>query len=353
MFCIYSETHGLLGNIFYNPLSGRTFAVSNYTELMQPEWWAGGEPIWITAEKQQLRCAALLFPGSEILIQNSRPTFYQAYNKSIPVSDRVDHLLRLIDLPENERPHLLMSYFSDVDDATHEFGPASQEMNDAIRTVDTGIGRLMAGLATRGFDPATNVNVVLVSDHGNTEMGGADSLIYLDDFIDLSTVKFVHLSPVCQLFPRPDTDVAQLMTQLAAIPHFTAWLKADVPPRFHFSSNPMIAPIVGLVDLGYLLRTRADIGSQTPKGGHGYDPALSDMASLFTAAGPAFTPGGRFEQLLNVDVQPLLADLLKLSMTHMLKPVNGSLAAFNSTNTNNLVGQVYKPLIRPPEQNKP
>ena len=45
---LYPESHGIVANAMYDPVRNATFRKWS-TETF---WWEGGEPIWITAEKQ-------------------------------------------------------------------------------------------------------------------------------------------------------------------------------------------------------------------------------------------------------------------------------------------------------------
>ena len=56
-----------------------------------------------------------------------------------------------------------------------------------------------------------------------------------------------------------------------------------------------------------VLARRAATGT---RGSHGYDPALESMRSLFIAQGPAFVPATVVPAFDNVDVYPLLAQLI-------------------------------------------
>ena len=69
----------------------------------------------------------------------------------MPNSARVNTVLSWLDLPKGERPTFLTLYFSDVDDAGHNFSPDSIETKNAVLTVDRQIGRLIAGLKARKY----------------------------------------------------------------------------------------------------------------------------------------------------------------------------------------------------------
>ena len=47
-------------------------------------------------------------------------------------------------------------------------------------------------------------------------------------------------------------------------------------------------------------------------GNHGYDNLAPEMQALFVANGPAFVSGEKLPPFINVDVEPLLRDLIGL-----------------------------------------
>ncbi|MEO7679722.1 MAG: alkaline phosphatase family protein, partial [Sphingomonas sp.] len=66
-----------------------------------------------------------------------------------------------------------------------------------------------------------------------------------------------------------------------------------------------------LADIGWLTaKTRPT--HEGDRGSHGYDNAAPEMAALFIANGPAIKPLGKLPGFDNVDVAPLVRDLLGL-----------------------------------------
>jgi ectonucleotide pyrophosphatase/phosphodiesterase family protein 5 len=83
---LYEESHGIVGNHMLDPLyPGEAFDVTNH----DPKWWNDGEPIWVTAEQQNVRTATYYWPGSEVEIRGTRPSTWRPYDESVPYSDRV------------------------------------------------------------------------------------------------------------------------------------------------------------------------------------------------------------------------------------------------------------------------
>ena len=61
---LYPGNHGLIENTMWDPETGKTFSRGNRSAVEDPMWW-GGEPIWVTAQKQGKIAGAFFFPGTE------------------------------------------------------------------------------------------------------------------------------------------------------------------------------------------------------------------------------------------------------------------------------------------------
>jgi predicted AlkP superfamily pyrophosphatase or phosphodiesterase len=303
------DHNGIVDNTMEDPTLGRfTMAGS-----IDPRWWDEAEPLWVTADKQGLRTATMFWPGSDREIRGHRPDYYRVYDQSVAPDARVDQLLAWLDLPPAQRPRFLTLYFDRVDTVGHGGGPDSPELNAALRSTDAAIGRLIDGLKARG--QLDHTNLIVVADHGMANVSPA-RLVYLDDAVPADAIHLVtsgtSAGVVVASSAPPDTE-ARL---LAIHDHAHCWRKADVPPALHYGSNPRIPPIVCLADVGWMLTTHARNARRpmNEKGAHGYDPDAPEMAAIFIAHGPDFRRGVTLPAFDNVDVQPLMAKLLGLTV---------------------------------------
>ncbi len=207
-----------------------------------------------------------------------------------------------------ERPALLLSYFSDVDDAGHRFGPDSRQLRAALIRVDRAIGRLLAGLDARGL--SGQVNVVLVSDHGMAAISPA-RVIVLSDYLDLSTVDVVDANPNLAIVPKTVSAEDVYRRLAGAHPHLRVYRKAETPPEWRFRDHPRVPAIVGVADEGWsIARRRLNATAWFSRGNHGYDPQVRAMHGLFVASGPAFRRGAVVPAFESVDVYNVLARVL-------------------------------------------
>jgi predicted AlkP superfamily pyrophosphatase or phosphodiesterase len=85
-----------------------------------------------------------------------------------------------------------------------------------------------------------------------------------------------------------------------------------VPARFHYGTNPRVPDVVCAAQTGWVLETREHVEHRhSPmRGEHGYDNQDPQMGALFIANGPAFRQGLVIKPFPNVDVYPLMTDLL-------------------------------------------
>ncbi|MGZ4789360.1 MAG: alkaline phosphatase family protein [Terriglobales bacterium] len=329
---LYPEHNGIVANNMWDSAMGMKFAASDREQVQNSKWW-GGEPIWVTAEKQGLLTAPLDWPGSEAAIEDTRPMYYREFDSKMTAEERVAKLLPYLDKPSAERPRFLTLYMSEVDEAGHDFGPGSPEVKEAVAKVDAALGSLLAGLRERGIDD--QVNIVVISDHGMASTS-RKKLIQLDGYVDLKTVKIADWGPPVALRALDGNDTA-LFEKLKRVPHVQAFMTADVPARLHYSDSPRIMPVLLLPDEGWTI-TSQDWVEKHPGfehgGQHGYDNQAKSMRATFIAAGPAFASHATLAPFANVHVYSLMAYLLNLRPAE----TDGSINVFKSVLVNSTEG---------------
>jgi predicted AlkP superfamily pyrophosphatase or phosphodiesterase len=317
----YPEHHGIVGNDFWDNDRQQMYKSNNVVAL-DGAWW-GGEPIWLTSEKQGIKAGTLFWPGAEAPIQGKHATYWTKYQHDMPMEQRVNAILGWLDKPVAERPQMLTLYFHHVDTAGHEFGPESPEVNGVMNQVDGAIGLLLQGLRARGIEK--QVNIIVVSDHGMTPTS-PDKRIILDDYIDPATLRIVvggqYLSA-----NAVNGNVDEAIAALRKAPHLTVYKKCEMPARFHFCDNKRIDQIIGIPDEGWEIGTRAKFASLKPSlGGHGFDNALPRMRATFIARGPGLKSNKRIPGFPNLDVYELMCHLLGIQPA----PNDGTLDPFRN-----------------------
>ncbi|HRN53958.1 MAG TPA: ectonucleotide pyrophosphatase/phosphodiesterase, partial [Gemmatimonadaceae bacterium] len=103
------EHHGIVANAMRDSTLG-SFTLRDTLAQSEPRWW-GGEPIWVTAERQGRRAAIVGWPGSEAPVQGRHASWWSRYNHDQPRAEKVQMLLDWLSLPAREAPSLLIAYF--------------------------------------------------------------------------------------------------------------------------------------------------------------------------------------------------------------------------------------------------
>lgn len=312
---LYPAHHGIVENNVYD--YGVVFTMSKREEVRNPRWW-WGEPIWNTAEKQGQVAASYFWPGTETMIGGDAPTFWRGYNGRVPPEMRVDKTLERLDLPVEKRPTMITLYFSDTDDAGHEFSPEAEETGYAVQNADRYIERLMDGLRKRKIDK--KVNIIIVSDHGMAPVTPRNA-VFLDDHFDLEslTEKILWTNEIVQIFPKPGAE-DKIVNSLKDIEHTTCWRKKDIPARLHYNEGKRIAPIICSSDEGWMTTSHKryddwykDENIDQVRGAHGYDNRYQSMQATFIARGAAFKKGYLAEPFENIHVYELMCKILGLT----------------------------------------
>ncbi|KAI4593474.1 hypothetical protein KJ359_009365 [Pestalotiopsis sp. 9143b] len=326
---LYPESHGVVGNSFWDPELKAEFYYTDPSRSMDPKWWKG-EPFWVTAEEQGLRTAVHMWPGSEAHIMSVEPSILDHYNGKESLDRKAARILEFLDRPgmedpsasvENMRPQLIAAYVPNVDADGHKYGPNSTQVRTTISQVDNMLDQVFVGLEQRNL---TNiVNVIIVSDHGMATTD-VSRMIQMDDVIDMTKVDHVDGWPLVGIRPKDPSYLQELYEQAIekgkTNPNFDVYLKdKDMPERYHFSRNDRIAPLWIIPKTGWMVVSKEEFDIEDaktkgltyhPRGVHGYDHEHPLMRAIFIARGPAFPhePNSRVEPFQNIEVYNILCD---------------------------------------------
>jgi predicted AlkP superfamily pyrophosphatase or phosphodiesterase len=311
---LYPANHGLVENNIYD--FGAVFGLNKREEVQNPRWW-GGEPIWVTAKKQGQIAASYFFPGTETAIQGVTPDVFRVYNGKVPNEMRVDKVLSWLDFPAEKRPTIITLYFSDVDDAGHEFSPDAEETRYAVLNVDRYLARLYEGLKQREI--ADEVNLILFSDHGMASVNLRNTT-FLDDYFDLKLAEqILWTGEIVQIFPKAGNE-GKIFAAVKNLQHTTCWRKSEIPARLNYGHGKRVAPIVCSSAEGWITTNRKrhadwlkDLDNlDRPRGAHGYDNNLESMRAIFIAHGEAFKQKTVVEPFPNVNIYHIMTEILNL-----------------------------------------
>jgi predicted AlkP superfamily pyrophosphatase or phosphodiesterase len=306
----HSDRHGIVDNVFLDRERGE-FDRSNDAS------WIEAEPLWSAAERQGIPSAVFFWVGSETAWGGYGATYRKApFDGDVPESEKVDQILRWLELPDPARPRLILSWWRGGDAEGHRRGPDHPDVAAALASQDRELDRLLAGLdARRAWDHTT---LVIVSDHGMAEVDEvldvegplADAGIEAEVY-PMSATAHVHLADAA--------DAERAERVLSAIPHATLY-RGDALPRHLRASHARRNGdfVLGCDPPRTFFRPTGFLALWVPVqrwlggrfGMHGYDPERPDMGAVFLALGRGVPPGARPGVVRTIDVAPTLARLL-------------------------------------------
>ena len=308
------DHHGIIANRFNDRRSGLRFDLSDPVTKFDGRFY-GGEPIWVTAQRQGVNAGVVYWPGSDTEIQGVRPFVYHNYGRNLlPFDERIREVERILTLPEEERPHLVMCYFSEPDGTGHAQGPYAHKTRRMVEQMDRIMSQFYQMLQRLPF--VDKVDLIITSDHGMTATS-PERVILLSQYLKPEWVAQTELSTPTTIdgvkLTRNGVTIDYADTILAAlqgVPHIRAFRRQEVPAYLQFGTNSNICDVVVIPDLGWSIGQ--DKYYDTP-GAHGYDPYENDMQVPFRAIGPDFRQHYVKESLFqNIAIYPLICHLLGL-----------------------------------------
>ena len=302
----YAATNMITANKFYDYDFKEVYKISDKEKVRDAKWYKA-EPIWVTAERQNVKSASYFWVGSEAPIKGYLPSIVKAYDHNFPYIARVDSVMTWLQLPEEKRPHLVMLYFDEPDSDGHKYGPENTDLIPTIKYMDNILGYILDEI--KKLDIADEINLVLVSDHGMTTIS-QDKIIYLEDHVpEMNALLSYGGGPFMQvhLKEKNDTLTNQIDKQLKNVEHLAAYKRDEVPERYHFV-NRNTGDFVLVADEGWLILTKDE--EYKSNGTHGYDPAVKNMHGIFYAMGPQIKTNYKIGTFENIHVYPLICELL-------------------------------------------
>ncbi|KAK6490873.1 ectonucleotide pyrophosphatase/phosphodiesterase family member 2-like [Huso huso] len=315
---LYPESHGIVGNSMHDPVFDANFNLRG-REKLNHRWW-GGQPIWITAEKQGVKAGTLFWPFV------------------IPLERRVLTMLQWFHLPDSERPYVYAFHSEQPDSVGHKYGPLSNELNGPLKDIDRIIGQFMDGLKQMKLHRC--VNLMIVGDHGMEE-ANCDKTEFLSSY--LSNVDDIILVPgsLGRIRSRSPNNskydpkaVVSDLTCKKSDQHFKPYMKQHLPKRLHYANNRRIEDIHLLVERKWHVARKSGEGRKHPGkctffGDHGYDNKINSMQTIFLGYGPTFKYKTKVPAFENIELYNVMCDLLGLkpapnngthgSLNHLLK----------------------------------
>ena len=302
---MYPGNNGLVSNEFYSREKDYWYNIRDKKAVTDASWYSG-VPIWVLAEQHQMLSANFFWVGSEAPIQGIYSTYSYPYTSRVANEHRVDRIVEWLGFSESERPHLILGYFSLVDDAGHRYGPEHEKTKEAVLEIDRVIGKLLKGIESSGLP----VNVVLVSDHG---MANISRGIVLPDVVDLDDAKVAYSFP--PMIYQPDSaKLEKLYNELLNVENIDVYKADAVPDYLMFENEDCIGDLVLISKAPTVILDKA---KPVSGGTHGFNPFdHEEMGAIFYGSGPSFKEGVEISPFQNIHIYPLLAEILGLKYSH-------------------------------------
>ena len=318
------DHHGLVNNSFWNPDTQHGYAIGDKESRYDARYY-GGEPIWITAQKQGVKCGVVYWVGSDIPVGpegNAFPTYYRHWDEDPhwTFEERCDEIVRLLSLPQKERPRLVMGYFDEPDHQGHVHGPISPECKQMTERMDSLMHSLY--LRLKALPIGKKLNFILAGDHGMTEIS-PERFIGWYEVIPEEWVERISGNLPTSIWVK-EGYVDSLYNRLKQVEHLNVWKHGEVPAYLNYGTSNRLGDLIVSPDLGW----QFNFAPSRNHGTHGFDPTETDMMVAFRAVGPDFKEGyeapfteGEKSAFHNTDLYPMLCKLLGVKPA----PVDGKL----------------------------
>lgn len=308
--CASVDRHGIVGNRFFDPVLGE-FDYENDGRFIN------AEPIWSSAERQGIRTASFFWVGSESPWRGTAATYRMSpFDSGIDEAQKVDQILAWIDLPVDERPGLVLSWWRGADRVGHRKGPDDSSVAAQLASQDAQLARLLTALDARNVWSFTTI--VVSSDHGMTS---GQIEIDVDAAMSEIRVDSRHYSDgaVTYLSLANPSDLPRAEKKLRTIDGHTVYRSDAVPMELRISSPGRLGDLVLVAEaphyyarsgtfeklLGWIARVAG-----YNRGTHGYVPDHPDMAGIFYVLGRGVAREARLDAVSNLDIAPTVSHLL-------------------------------------------
>ncbi|KAF4002579.1 Type I phosphodiesterase / nucleotide pyrophosphatase family protein [Saccharomyces cerevisiae] len=332
----YPIHHGIVSNVFWDPDLNEEF----HPGVLDPRIWNNNdtEPIWQTVQSAfdgdiPFKAATHMWPGSDVnytkyneeklqpehknpIARERTPFYFDEFNAKEPLSQKLSKIIEYVDMSTlNERPQLILGYVPNVDAFGHKHGYPSEseyyyeDFTETLGEVDTFLKQLVESLQERNLTSFTNL--VIVSDHGMSDIVVPSNVIIWEDLLDKKLrkdyVSHAYLEgPMMAISLKDSGNINEVYHNLKTSideDKYTVYVNGNFPKEWNFNDgkNHHMASIWIVPEPGYAVMKKEQLkkvakGDHKDKnednvftiGSHGYDNNAIDMRSVFIGMGPYF-----------------------------------------------------------------
>ncbi len=325
--------HGIVTNVFVDPQRG------TYDHSHDADWLTACEHLHQAAERQGVRTAALGWVGRWSGTRGDLATYTsaeRAFTEFPTDAQRAAQVIRMLRLPEGERPRLILAYFGGPDRPAHFDGMDADETRQAVSASDALIGQIIDAIG--GLPIADDVTLLVTTDHGMVPVTYNVNLQKIlanhgiaARFVSSGTTSFLYFDDPAQIAPA--------VAALQAYEQFDVVRKEAQPADWHLGSGPRVGDVILSAKPPYFIEDIARwprwarwLGSWGPeflwarfalKATHGYPPDTPGVEGILYAWGADVAPGRELRSVRAIDVHPTVTELLGIRPG---TPVDGNVA---------------------------
>ncbi|XP_028657958.1 glycerophosphocholine cholinephosphodiesterase ENPP6 isoform X1 [Erpetoichthys calabaricus] len=324
----HCEVHQMTGNYMWDQETDKSFDIGTNEDSRLPMWWDGSEPLWVTMEKKKRPVFMYYWPGCEVEILKVKPTFCKEYYNYPSDKDFSTAIDKAIEVLSKGTADMAGVYYERIDVEGHHYGPWSAERKNALKDLDSALKKMTEQIKKMKLE--NDINVILFSDHGMTDIQWKQKVVELKTYINMSDImKMMDRGPVVNLWPQ-NGKTEKIYNSLKEAKNMQVYKKEDIPERFYYKKGKYVSPLTLVAEPGWFITesmeklpywknsTGEAIGWQ--HGWHGYDNEFIDMRGIFLAYGPDFKQGYKAGPIRSVDVYNIMCNVLGLDPL----PNNGS-----------------------------
>ncbi len=153
------------------------------------------------------------------------------------------------------------------------------------------------------------LNVIVTSDHGMSSISN-DRKVVLENQVKKEWIAEIQgYNPNFNIKAK-NGFLDSLYLNLVDVEGITTWKTGELPARLNYGTNPRTMDIVVVADSSWSVVKSGD--KKVGKGAHGFDNDNKDMHAIFYAYGPAFKSGYVSPTFNNIDIYPLICEILEL-----------------------------------------
>jgi predicted AlkP superfamily phosphohydrolase/phosphomutase len=157
------------------------------------------------------------------------------------------------------------------------------------------------------------VNVVVVSDHGQTGYLDPGDALVLDEIIELDGLEIFDGGTYASIFiDDPGRAVAIRDAVNDNWQHGRAYLRDETPDHWRVNGDKRFPDVFVTPDLHHGVISAERRRHKLKRGDHGWDPRHREMHGIFLATGPGIPARRKIDTIEAVDIYPLLLDLLQI-----------------------------------------